>query len=178
MFSKTITYTNLKGQEVTQELWFHLNKVEHVELQVSRKGGLQSYMDQIMQAEDLASLVAVFKELVLLAYGEVSEDGERFIKTQELRDRLVQSDAYSALFMELCTDTEAGIKFFNGLVPADVLAEMKKQDGAKKELSDAELLKMSDDDFMTAAGGKNPMNWEPRFLMLATQRKSRGLAAA
>lgn len=177
MFSMPITYENLKGQEVTVDLWFHLNRVEHIELQVSRKGGLQSYVDQIMQAEDMASLVAVFKELILMAYGQPSEDGERFIKNQDLRDRLIQSDAYSALFMKLVTNTDEGIKFFNNLVPSSVLEEYKKQENADSAPTDNELLKMSDEDFMKAAGGRNPMNWDQKYLMLATQRKTIGKAA-
>ena len=51
------------------------------------------------------------------AYGVKSPDGKRFIKSEELRTEFSQTEAYSELYMELVTDTNAAITFFNGLIP-------------------------------------------------------------
>lgn len=179
MFSKTITYTNLRDQEVTEELWFHLNTAEAVELEVSRKGGLQSYVDEIVKAEDFGTLVSIFKELICLSYGEKVEDSNgnlRFVKNQDLVDRFTQTDAYSALFMDLVTDTDKAIEFFNNLVPKEVREKYAKQNEDPNELSDAALLKMSDEDFYKAAGSRHQKDWDRRFLILAIQRKGGNLA--
>jgi hypothetical protein len=181
MFPKTIPYTDLNGNDAKAELWFHMNEAELAEMQYSRKGGMASYVDEIVGAEDMASLIAIFKELVLMSVGERSEDGLEFFKSQEYRDKLVRSDVYSALFMELVTDTKKGIEFFNGLVPKKLRDEYEAQKKAENEktYTDAQLLAMSWEDFHKAAGGKgNEKNWDPRFLMIGYQRKSNEQAAA
>ena len=83
-------------------------------------GGLTEMINKIVAAQDTPTLIKIFKDLVLRAYGEKSPDGKRFIKSDEIRDAFSQTEAYSNLFMELATDAEAASKFFNGLIPDNV----------------------------------------------------------
>jgi len=48
----------------------------------------------------------------------------------------------------------------------------KEAEGKSKQYTDAELLAMTDEAFFQAAGGSNPMRWDPRFLVLAGRRKT------
>jgi hypothetical protein len=127
VLKKTITYEDFNGETISEDFFFHLSKAELVELEMSHKGGLSESMKRIIAAEDNASLIKEFKNLILSAYGKRSDDGRQFIKNQELRDEFVSTEAYSALFMELVTDTNAAIEFVQGVIPkglADEAAEV------------------------------------------------------
>lgn len=120
MLKKEITYTDYNGNQRTEEFYFNLSKAELVEMRVSKKGGLETYIKEIIDAKDEQKLVELFKELVLKAYGQKSEDGRRFIKSDELREEFAQTEAYSDLFMELATDDKAAVAFVNGIVPQNM----------------------------------------------------------
>ena len=120
MLKKTITYTDYNGSERTEDFYFNLTKAEVMEMELSVNGGLAEMIKKIIASQDTPSLVKIFKDLVLRAYGEKSADGKRFIKNEELKNEFVQTEAYSQLFMELATDADAASNFVNGIVPADV----------------------------------------------------------
>lgn len=121
MLKKSITYTDLNGEEVTEDHFFHLSQAELVEMEMSEEGGLSEALKKIIEAEDGKQIIKQFKEIILGAYGQRSEDGRRFIKNQQLRDEFESSEAYSAFFMEMVTNTDAAIAFTNGIVPAKVV---------------------------------------------------------
>lgn len=123
MFKKTVTYTDLNGEETTEDLYFHMSQAELVELEMSEKDGWSEAMKKIVDAEDGKTIMAEFKRIILNSYGVRSTDGKRFIKTQELRDEFESSEAYSALFMELVTNTDFAIEFINGIAPAKMINE-------------------------------------------------------
>ena len=120
MLKKTITYIDYNGVERTEDFYFNLSKAEVLELEMGTTGGLTEMINKIVAAQDTPTLIKVFKDLVLRAYGEKSPDGKRFIKSDEIRDAFSQTEAYSNLFMELATDAEAASKFFNGIIPDNV----------------------------------------------------------
>lgn len=124
MLKKTITYTDYDGRERTEDFYFNLNKAELTEMEMSVKGGLAAMINKIISAEDSPTLIKIFKDLILKAYGEKSLDGKRFIKSQELRDSFQQCEAYSVLFMELATDADAASNFIRGLVPESINSEL------------------------------------------------------
>lgn len=126
MLKKTITYTDFNGNEVSEDYFFHLSKAELVELELSHKGGLSEALQRIVEAEDGKGIVAEFKNIILSAYGQRSEDGKRFIKNQELRDEFESTEAYSALFMELITEADKATEFINGIIPAGMAEEAAK----------------------------------------------------
>ena len=118
MLKKTFTYTDYNGVERTEDHYFNLSKAELMEMELSTTGGLAEMINKIVAAQDAPAIVKIFKELVLKAYGQKSDDGRRFIKSKELSDSFAQTEAYSQLFMELATDADAAAKFVNGIVPA------------------------------------------------------------
>ena len=120
MLKKTITYIDYNGVERTEDFYFNLSKAEVLELEMGTTGGLTEMINKIVAAQDTPTLIKIFKDLVLRAYGEKSPDGKRFIKSDEIRDAFSQTEAHSNLFMELATDAEAASKFFNGIIPDNV----------------------------------------------------------
>lgn len=125
MLKQTIEYTDYDGYKVIEELHFNLNKAELMEMQLSTQGGLAEHLQKIVNDNDQQQIMAVFKNIILKAYGKKSEDGKRFIKSKELTEEFVQSEAYSELFMKLISDEQAATNFMNGIIPNEL-----RQNGA------------------------------------------------
>lgn len=117
MLQKTITYRDFDDNERTETFRFYLSKAELVEMETGITGGMSEMLRKIVEAQDVKQIIEVFKVFILKAYGEKSPDGRRFIKSQEITDAFVQTEAYSDLFMELSTDAEAALAFIKGLLP-------------------------------------------------------------
>lgn len=124
MLKKTITYTDYSGIERTEDFYFNLSKAEILEMQLSVNGGFAEMLQKIIKAKDFPTLVKTFKELILMSYGEKSEDGRRFVKSKEISDAFAQTEAYSILFMELSNDDKAASEFVNGILPADLVSQI------------------------------------------------------
>lgn len=117
MLKKTVTYTDYNGNERTEDFYFNLTKAECVEMNLSTAGGLDAYLQKIVDTKDVPALITQFKDLVLKAYGEKSADGRRFMKDDEIRRAFAETEAYSVIFMELVADADAAAAFVNGIVP-------------------------------------------------------------
>lgn len=120
MLKKTITYHDYNGIERKEDFYFNLSKAELMEMEMGTVGGFAEMIQNIVDAKDVPSMIKIFKDLILKAYGQKSPDGKRFIKSEELSEAFSQTEAYSNLFMELSTDDKAAAAFVNGIVPADV----------------------------------------------------------
>ena len=126
MLKKTISYEDFNGETVSEDFFFHLSKAELVELEMRHEGGLSASLQRMVDAEDGKGIIAEFKNIILTAYGKRSDDGRRFVKNQQLREEFESTEAYSALFMELVTNTDAAIEFINGVIPAGMAEEAAK----------------------------------------------------
>lgn len=133
MIKKTIKYTDYNGIEREGDFFFNLSKAELMEMELSTNGGLAETIQNIVNAQDGQSLVKIFKDLILKAYGEKSIDGKRFVKVNDagvpLSIGFSQTEAYSELFMELATNDVAAAEFVKGIMPAgiDISDEQIKQ---------------------------------------------------
>ena len=127
MLKRDITYEDFDGEKTTETFYFNLTKSEIVELEVAYDGGLQAALLRIVKTNDRKNLVAEFKKIILLSYGQKSEDGKRFIKSDELREGFSQTAAFDALFIELATNDDAAATFLKGIVPKEFSQEMDKQ---------------------------------------------------
>lgn len=126
MLKKTLTYEDFNGEMVSEDYFFHLSKAELVELELSHQGGLSEALQRIIEAEDGKGIVQEFKNIILTAYGKRSDDGKRFIKNQQLREEFESTEAYSALFIELVTNTDSAVEFINGVIPQGMVEEAAK----------------------------------------------------
>lgn len=119
MLKKTLTYTDFDGNTRTENFYFNLSKAELAEMELSIQGGLATYIQRIVDANDAPTIIKIFKEIVLKAYGEKSADGKYFNKSAEISNAFSNTQAYSDIFMELATDAKAASDFVNGIMPAD-----------------------------------------------------------
>lgn len=131
MLKKTIKFVDYNGVEREEDFYFNLTKAEISEMELEIPGGMSEMLKRITAAKDTPSLVKIFKDLILRSYGVKSDDGRRFIKSDELKTEFSQTEAYSNLFMELATNADAASAFINGIVPSDIAKESAKQLTAK-----------------------------------------------
>ena len=126
MLRKPITYTDYNGIERTEDFFFNLSKPEIVKIQGSVKGGYDVRLKGIAAELNGVAIMEFFEELIMKSYGEKSEDGRRFIKSEELSVAFMQTPAYEALFEELVTNDNAASAFVNGVMPAALVEQAMK----------------------------------------------------
>ena len=119
MLKKTISYTDFNGQDQKEDFYFNLTKAEVAEMEMSEKGGLSKSIEAVVKAEDTPAIVKIFKKLILDAYGVKSEDGRRFIKSEQATKEFSETEAYSELFIELASNSKAAASFVNSIIPAE-----------------------------------------------------------
>ena len=119
MLKQTRTYTDFSGNQRTEDFYFNLTKAECLEMEMSTEGGMEQMIRRIIAAQDMPTIMATFKKIILAAYGEKSPDGKRFMKSKEISQAFCETQAYSDLFIELSTDADAAAKFVNAIIPAN-----------------------------------------------------------
>lgn len=118
MLKKTISYTDYNDVKREEDFYFNLTETELAEMQLEVTGGLDSMLQAIVKAQDIPTIVKLFKQIILKAYGQKSPDGRRFIKSEELSTEFSQTGAYNVLYMELSQDAEKASEFITGIIPA------------------------------------------------------------
>lgn len=126
MLKRAITYTDFNGDETTDIFYFNLSKPELIDMEVEHEKGFQAFIEKIIETKDRKGIISLFKQLICLAYGVKSDDGKRFIKSEQLSKEFTQTAAYDVLYMELATDATAGANFIKGIMPKDMVAEVEK----------------------------------------------------
>lgn len=124
MLKKTITYTDYNEMERTEDFYFNLTEAELNELQLATPGGYAGYLQKMVAAQDTPTLIGVIKDLILRSYGEKSLDGRMFVKIDEsgkpVSRMFAQTEAFSKLYMELGSDSDAAVKFVLGIMPKNL----------------------------------------------------------
>lgn len=140
MYIKTIEYKDYSGNQRKEDFCFNLNEAEIMEMELSKEGGFDQWITRIANAQNTPELIKLFKSLILMAYGEKSLDGKKFLKIdpntgRNLSEEFEQTAAYPVLFMELATNTEAATEFINHIIPENAAAaiEKAKADGSLDE---------------------------------------------
>ena len=134
MIKMNVSAETFDGDMVTETLWFHMNKVDLIELQQSEPGGftdtLQAFMSRKSEDWTMADkfkLFDFFRTMVDKACGERSSDGKRFRKSPEILANFKDSIFYDEFVLSLLEDEEKSIKFFNGVMPKSLIEQAKKE---------------------------------------------------
>lgn len=132
MLKKTIKYVDCNEVEREEDFYFNLTEAELMEMEYGTTGGFSEMIKKIIAAQDVPTLMKIFKELILKAYGEKSQDGKRFVKSEEISTAFSQTEAYSKLFMELATDSDKASEFVNGIIPKSISQQRNITTAANK----------------------------------------------
>lgn len=137
MLKRDITYTDYSDEpkEVTETFYFNLSPIEVVGMEAEHKEGLEKYFEGIVKEENKKEMFEMFKDLVLMAYGERSEDRKHFNKSPEIQKAFSESAAYQQLCIELMTSERALGEFVLGALPKN----MANSEEARRILSGASL---------------------------------------
>lgn len=136
MLKKKIKYTDFNGVEREETFMFNLTNAEITEMGVGLVGGgsLDEYINRLSEEKDPKKIIEMFKDIIKKSYGKKSEDGRRFMKSEEILNEFMETNAYSELFMELANDSKAATEFFDGIIP-----ELSPEQKAEVEKYRAEL---------------------------------------
>ena len=126
MLKREINYEDFNGNQSTDICYFNISKPELMELEVSYSEGFGTLLQNIVDTKDNKELVRRFKEIILMSYGQKSDDGKRFVKSDELCLEFSQTAAFQSLFMELASNENAAVEFLTGVLPRDMRNDIEK----------------------------------------------------
>lgn len=141
MLKKTITCEDFDGNKYTDDYYFHLNKAELSELQLSKVGGLYAYAKNLASEdtnENREEMLKLYKDIILNSYGKKSADGKRFVKTKEMAKEFSETNAFESLYVELLTDKDAFIDFCRGIMPKEMSGNITAEN-VEKEMKNINL---------------------------------------
>lgn len=121
MFKKTIKYTDYNGVERSEAFYFNLSPADLLDMEVE-SGGYKQMLQNIIESQDVVSLMKAFKDIIRRSYGVKSSDGKHFVKTDENFLAFQSTPAYSEMIMEFINDTDKAIEFVNGVMPKNITA--------------------------------------------------------
>lgn len=138
MLKKTIKYTDFNGSEREEDFFFNLTKAEIMDMQMGASGGLAEMIGTLIKSDNMPEIIKIFREIIIKAVGEKSADGKRFVKTdntgRSIGLNFSETEAFSALYMELVADAKKAADFVNGIIPADLEIDEAKQKEVMKDL--------------------------------------------
>lgn len=127
MLKKNIKYTDFNGVERDEDFYFNLTEAELAEMNLMTKGGLKGYLEAIINTQDTPAIAELFKTIINKAYGVKSADGRKFMKSPEILDDFIYTQAYSNLYMSLIADANSAANFINGIIPEDMAKQVEAQ---------------------------------------------------
>jgi hypothetical protein len=134
MLKKTITYEDYDGNTFTEDFYFNLSKAEIIEIEASVPGGVAAKLEKMSKEGNASEIIKTFKDFILKSYGVRSEDGKKFIKSEELSKEFEETEAYSELFYELATNAEKASAFLNGIMPRQLMEEVNNNPDYKAKI--------------------------------------------
>ena len=121
MLKKKIKYENpFTGETVERDFYFHISKGQLARLKLESElgGGLENMLAEMIANKDGKLIMDTVEKIILMACGE--RIGDTFDQSPEAVARFRNSEAYSELFLELCTNATACAEFISGAIPASL----------------------------------------------------------
>lgn len=156
MIKWTVKYKDPFGEEdddeiIEEDLYFNYSRAELIKMEMSTGFGLAERLLNIGKIKDRTEMFNTFHNIIVGAYGVRSEKGRRFIKNDQVREDFLSSEAYSALLMELLTDTDKMSNFINGIIPRNLEDDIKTVGlqavpNAPRVVTQEELKNLSEED--------------------------------
>lgn len=127
MLVKRIKYTDYDGNEREEDFMFNLNQAEITSLMLTEgEYTLDKVVEKLYKERNGKKIMKTFADIIYAAYGEKSLDGRMFDKSEEVKKKFMQTEAYSVLFMELISDAHKAAEFINGIIPSDIANAISK----------------------------------------------------
>ena len=126
MLKKTITYEDWNGKTRTEDFYFNLTRTECAELEFGLGPGksLSDSFTTLIETNDMGTVIKTIKDVILKAYGIKSDDGRRFMKSDEIRRSFEENPAFDELYMTLATNADAAADFMTSIIPQRFVDEL------------------------------------------------------
>ena len=111
MLPKKIKSIDFDGNEREETYYFNITEAEMADMALSKDGGLEVYINRIVESKSVPELKELFKFFIDKSYGVKSDDGKYHRKSPELLADFKATQAYSELIIELLSDTQKAIDF-------------------------------------------------------------------
>lgn len=132
MLKETVTYTDYDGKERTEDLYFNLEKHELIDLAFDLPDDIivadeetgeikENHMVEKLGDKGIYKFI---KDIIKKAYGVKSDDGRRFIKSDELTLEFTQTPMYDSILTKLTSDNDAATKFITTVIPANAVKDL------------------------------------------------------
>lgn len=132
MYKTTVEYEDFNGEKKKRTLYFNLSQSELTELKYESNGALEDKIVEIVATKNRSEMMLLFTKLLKMAYGEKSEDGEYFIKNEEVYNRFKYSNAYDA-FLEKLVESDSELENFIKHVMPKKLSDKVNMSEVKKK---------------------------------------------
>lgn len=135
MIKRTINYIDFDGNHRSEDAYFNMTRTELIAFSFDmpaeitnsaidpKNVDLEAAGAKLVEKLGNSGIFNFVQDLVFKAYGKKSEDGRRFIKSEELSTEFTQTLAYDEFIIDLFSDEKKATEFINGIIPA----EMAKQ---------------------------------------------------
>lgn len=132
MIKRTINYTDFDGNQRSEDAYFNMTRTELIAFSFDMPNEVTNSIDDPKNVDiEAAGAKLVEKlgnsgifnfvlDLVFKSYGKKSEDGRRFIKSEELSTEFTQTLAYDEFIVDLFSDEKKATEFINGIIPAEM----------------------------------------------------------
>lgn len=160
MLHKTITYKDFDGKEVVEDFYFNITMAELSKLALtSPEEDFVVYLQTMIKTRDGEKIIETFEKIVRQSVGlRVEEDGKiKFKKSEKITSDLFDTNAYSALFMELIYSENASqaiVDFIKGIVPDEL------KDSIDEALAKDETLQLPEEEPIWVKEGREPTKAE------------------
>lgn len=189
MIKKTIKFHNLDGVEVTEDFYFAMSLNETL-AEAADGSFVQKAQTLAQGGADGATIYKNFSYILEKAIGRRSPDGEYLVKSPQITQAFMNSDAFSVLLFELLADAGKAAEFFTGIFPKNLAEKIAELSGNQEPLpfsevagkvdlpvdrspesySQMEIMEMSQEEF-TRVFGPKPEKWPRNALVGAMQRR-------
>lgn len=116
MIKKTIKYTDFNGQQRKETAYFNMNKLEVLKLTAKLGMDIDAYAKKLAESEDMPKMLQFIEDIILMSYGEKSQDGRSFEKSKEKTEKFENSNAFAELFEQLLLNPQQTSQFASGIV--------------------------------------------------------------
>ncbi len=123
MLKKTIKYTDFEDNVREETICFNISRAELAMMENSEVGGFRKKLERIVNAQDNVAIMEVLRDIIHRSVGDISADGRRFMKSEEISRNFEETEAYSELIVELLSDEEKAAEFINGIMPKEIVAQ-------------------------------------------------------
>lgn len=113
MYKIHFKYVDFNETEREEDALFHYSTDEILSIMASKNEGFLEWMKKAASTNNTSELMPVFRQVVLGAYGEISPDGRRFIKSPEMSKAFSETPMFTQLIESFFENTQNAVEFFN-----------------------------------------------------------------